>query len=449
MQDPEFEKQVRKKMEELKFSPSESVWFQVEKQIQADRRRRAPLLWIFFFGSLVLLGGLLFLLNSRSISGNRYAVGSDRKLESTDQKPSKLSLIGSDSIRNNSPVPTEISLQSSPSSKSEAAARKGVKSLGSVPDKNKIRKNLHADSDLPQNDLANSGKTPDAIAENEIQYEKKPGKSKEQIGMPIPLTPGTTQALPKDKSLPEDSGKKSSADSIKSVARNSSATVLRSKHPWIIGFNFIPGISGLSAYSMEHPNNNAPAYSPSGMYPPSSSLPGSYSDSKPGFSLSAGIWVQKNLSQNVYLSFGLNYHYYSRISSLIMTDTINSSPTDKLSHTDQFHFLQLPIGLGFRFSRNSNFPLFGEVGFSLSQMLNTNAGQFTNTSGAYSSNRDLFRHFQVDLTAAILYAMPSRSHSIFIGPAIQYGPQNMFANGVNQTQHLWFAGLRFNYSLKK
>src|SRR5580698_3018810 len=56
MHDPEFEKQVQKKMEELQFNPSGEVWTKVEQEIKKEKRRR-PLLWIFLLGGLLLSAG--------------------------------------------------------------------------------------------------------------------------------------------------------------------------------------------------------------------------------------------------------------------------------------------------------------------------------------------------------------------------------------------------------
>ena len=64
MHDPEFEKHVQKKLEELEFNPSENVWKKVEEEIKKDKKRRIPLLWIFLLGGL-LLGGTYWIFSAR------------------------------------------------------------------------------------------------------------------------------------------------------------------------------------------------------------------------------------------------------------------------------------------------------------------------------------------------------------------------------------------------
>lgn len=63
MHDPKFEKEVQQKMEELAFSPSEAVWTKVEYEINKEKRRRAPLLWLFsLLGFLLVTAGGAYLI---------------------------------------------------------------------------------------------------------------------------------------------------------------------------------------------------------------------------------------------------------------------------------------------------------------------------------------------------------------------------------------------------
>src|ERR1700754_2433866 len=58
MHDPKFEKEVQQKMKELEFSPSESVWANVEKEInQLHTRRSFPFFWRLALPALLLLAG--------------------------------------------------------------------------------------------------------------------------------------------------------------------------------------------------------------------------------------------------------------------------------------------------------------------------------------------------------------------------------------------------------
>src|SRR5258708_1302349 len=78
MRDPEFEKHIRQRMEELKFSPSETVWNNLEKEIKKDKNRKKPLLWFSFFLVIGLAGSSYFLMNS-----NKNHNSTDTKRQST------------------------------------------------------------------------------------------------------------------------------------------------------------------------------------------------------------------------------------------------------------------------------------------------------------------------------------------------------------------------------
>src|SRR5690349_13815030 len=67
----EFEKQVREKMEELNFVPSDPVWDKIEEQIRTKKDRRRLFLWIPLLA--LLLGGGTWWLNT---TNEKSATGS-------------------------------------------------------------------------------------------------------------------------------------------------------------------------------------------------------------------------------------------------------------------------------------------------------------------------------------------------------------------------------------
>src|ERR1700754_1244676 len=78
MHDPKFEKEVQQKMAELEFSPSESVWRNVERAMNNRRNRWSlPFFWRFALPGLLLLaaGGYYFVHNG-SASSHHHATAS-------------------------------------------------------------------------------------------------------------------------------------------------------------------------------------------------------------------------------------------------------------------------------------------------------------------------------------------------------------------------------------
>ena len=66
MHENNFEKQVREKMDQLGFDPTDSVWERVDKEINKEKKRRMPLFWLFFFSGLALAGGAYYFLGYKN-----------------------------------------------------------------------------------------------------------------------------------------------------------------------------------------------------------------------------------------------------------------------------------------------------------------------------------------------------------------------------------------------
>ena len=63
MQEQNFEKQVRQKMEELSLTPSEPVWKNIDAQVRKKRDRRRLFFWLPLV-AFVIGGGLWFVANN-------------------------------------------------------------------------------------------------------------------------------------------------------------------------------------------------------------------------------------------------------------------------------------------------------------------------------------------------------------------------------------------------
>ena len=77
MQDQNFEKQVKQKMEGLSLTPSEPVWQKVEEQIRKKRDRRRLLFWLPF--TVLCLGGGIWLVTNNIRNINSIAIAKNEK----------------------------------------------------------------------------------------------------------------------------------------------------------------------------------------------------------------------------------------------------------------------------------------------------------------------------------------------------------------------------------
>ncbi|HXB32161.1 MAG TPA: hypothetical protein VNV35_02015, partial [Puia sp.] len=75
MHDPKFEQEVQRRMRDLEFVPSESVWAGIRQGIAPRKRRRAVVLfWWLFPGMLLVAGGIVLYRHSASVGGVAAAV---------------------------------------------------------------------------------------------------------------------------------------------------------------------------------------------------------------------------------------------------------------------------------------------------------------------------------------------------------------------------------------
>src|SRR6188474_2601985 len=80
MQEQNFEKQVRQKMEELSLTPSDPVWKKIEEQVRKKRDRRRLFFWLPVT-VLLLSGGLWFVANN--INTNNSVAKTNKEINKT------------------------------------------------------------------------------------------------------------------------------------------------------------------------------------------------------------------------------------------------------------------------------------------------------------------------------------------------------------------------------
>ncbi len=74
MHDPKFEQEVQRKMQELEFVPSESVWAGIRQGIAPRERRRAVAIFWWLFPGMLLLAGAVVMYRHSAFPGVITAV---------------------------------------------------------------------------------------------------------------------------------------------------------------------------------------------------------------------------------------------------------------------------------------------------------------------------------------------------------------------------------------
>jgi len=494
MHDPEFEKQVRQRMEELKFSPSESVWSNLEKEITKDKSRKKPLLWFAFFLVTALAGSFYFLLTPGYNYDNTHNNSNTGKKQSTEislQKEKLQSAAGNDhpvsmNEKKTNQVKTNTSLSAKPGEISNSLSVKNKKDTKAVIEKNirtgnqikQEKETLEQENVLAKNMLAKNKKgsikniapvdqnnpiddllQKDMVADIESIAQKKHDYINDTVRT-RDADAGSTIVAGKPAGLIQKSLNSDTASAGTAKVENKKS---KNKEPWKIGFTGGAGISSVyeSLFKTGAIADPVP-YSTSISTPGISFTPSSI---KAGLSFSAGFFVEKAISKKLFFSAGLTYHYYStqiqtgdKVDSFITLNTSNAQFSTRgyyrqgetQSYTNHYHLLELPVAVAYRFNRNKNFPLFWEAGVSLAELIGSDAVHFDRQSGAYFKDNKLLNKTQFNIMTALMIGFHPGGHLYFqAGPQVQYGITNLLSASVGGKQHLFFGGIKIVFIPQK
>ena len=467
MQDREFEKQVRQKMEELKFSPSTAVWTGVEKEITKDKKRRRPILVFFLLGALLLSGSLYLLYpgitNKRNLAKTEKT-NSKIKEEKLNPSTKDGNATESDQQKNKKSAATEPFSAKHSDVKKEKPVYPAEKNAdhGNLFIKQKTNKKgvQYFVGSTQKNNLVN-----DKSAENEtVQVE--PEATKKEITSRIARLHHEKSDFPIPDILNEKIRENNFAYIKTGAAKQQNSKKFK---PWTIGFSAGAGFSNIYQGFFETAkvgNNASPSYGTtnpgaSGGYQGPSSIGG-------GFSYSAGMLFQKAIGRRSSLSLGLNYHYYStsiqtgaKIDSTITlyNNTYPLTPStyrgyyvvgETNTHTNRYHFIELPVNLLFQINQSKKMPIFWEAGILLSYMVASDELHFNDISGVYYNDKSSFNKMQLNAATGLMVGWHFQHGPLFqAGPQFQYRITGLLPNSSGSQQHLFFGGLKVDILLPK
>ena len=474
MQDPEFEKQVQKKMEELNFSPSDSVWKTVEKEIKMDRKRNRGFFLLFLCLGFVL-SGLVYVLISLEKYENRKSAGyPNQKPQSStafERDPSAKQRIQSGKLVT-SPVARDIG-KLDPETEKIRQNSPVSQPVHKIETASKIAKNKNSEkfgrASIPKKDRAVG------IASNSYTFnnDKKMNKSAEPWtavdGNRKTQTDTANILVEKISVLPV---KNQGLDSIKSAekmtesAKNTDKS--KKKSAWHLGFTAAPGLSTIEhglfqTGSVADPTAVA-VFAPGG----GGGIRSAPSSFKPGISISAGLFLKRSINKKISLSIGLSYHYYStkiqtgtKVDSILIINPLNTSSAGSValntyyrsgsaeSFTNHYHFIELPVLLQLQLNHSRKIPLYWEAGLSLSQFINSDGLHYNWASGVYYKENSLFNKTQFSVSSSLLVGFNCH-HALFqLGPQLQYHFTDLLKNNQGNKEQLIFGGVKFIFTPQK
>ena len=463
----EFEKNVRKEMDDFKFRPSETVWPKIEERIREKNRKRR----ILFFVLFSLIGLILAGYGIYDFSGGRTKSEAQFKFPegnqpNTDAKSgnSKNTEPDKETITNKQTIPAENSEQIKHvvTGKQEHAdqSNKPNKQMTSVSKENSISRNQTTVA------INSSTEKPD--------HSKKDNKTLEITQVPpINQQPEITNSNQKGIAKPE--GKNLTRDSTMSNLEESKDTrpvdvltkkktdKVSNKISW--GINISAGSSVItedafsfkSSYATADRQYSAPGSNIGGTPSTGAGGPGgpttnySQSQNKPAFAFKVGINVRKKISKRSSLSVGLGY---SQLADKIEIGTNQASGQASMAlfyysgapqqtHTDHFHFIELPLSYNWRVTNNADRFLSLNAGVSPSYLLATNALVYDTTMGGiYYDNKDVVTKAHFNFTSGVSYQFKNKKNLEFsIGPQFSFDVTKVFKSDLDKRKYFLYTGI--------
>jgi hypothetical protein len=472
----EFEKQVQQKMEELNLVPSDPVWQKVEMQISKKKDRRRLLFWIPVL-ALLLGGGLWWAVNENSKSAvQRQAFDPNEQKTSAAENKTIRNAPKTNGTENDIPA-TDIKSKQIERPTLNQQIRK------SVSKKIKTIKPISLASENPVPIKGNSNQRVVMNNEKRDLIFKKENKEKENketepvdssfaIHQNIKLTQLDTTTAPigfgeekNDMSLRDtallnkDSVKADTSFHIKQPAKKPANT------KWKYSIVANTGASGVSRINFFNGQKSFDVVQLGGS---TSSYPGPIltgpSPVQKSLSFSIGGLAQKQLSQRLLFTAGIQYNYYSnriRVGNRIQRDTVlansfsvsqyyvNRSAFGAASALQPYHnhynFISVPFAIDWQLLKK--IPLNLHTGFSVQRLIQTNALVFEYGSQVYFHNKDAFNKTQLFTEWGLSYTIPLKKNPLQIGPQWQYAFNRLEKNNANR--HLFSYGLKVQLQLKK
>ncbi len=450
MQESEFEKQVQQKMEELKFSPSESVWPNIEKEIKKEKKRRMPLLWFFLLLGLAVSGYYFFKTRESSAGAHiQTPAANTNNSKKSEQPTANTEKTGAG---HSAPVSGRENNHNGqlPQSNALLALNRNTQKKAKSKNTDRFISDNKSEDKSAEEPAANAHESHTGNSEETAAKDNEPpakAGSADSTAAPAPIVKKADSAIA---AKPETKKDSTQARQKKTKKRN----------PWKIGFTGAGGIAAVqqSLFNSAHvPSpyfDNVQALGYAQVHYPS--------DIKPGFSFAAGAFASKKLSNRLSLSVGLNYHYYSTglrtgnkvlsaasasyLSAYSLSPTAanayyNNGTTNK--YTGHYHLLELPVALQYQLNRSKKWPLFWEAGVAVSELLGTDALYFNYSTGVYYKNDKSFNKTQFSGSTALMAGFVHGRTLFTLGPQLQYGFTNLINDKTIGKEHLFFGGIKF------
>ena len=462
----EFEKNVRKEMDEFKVQPSGEVWSKIEDRIREKKRKRRIIFFVLVSSIALMLGGY----EMYNFSGNNTRSEAQRKLSGGNgpNDENKTNNSRNEEL-NNETVTIKPNI---PAENTEHVKKALI--VGKQKQANQSNKEDKPITSISKRNPDSQDQTTINKAEKE-NYIKSDTTDQETTGISSfnqqPVITDTNQkeiAKAGDKNLAPDD---STGSTLKESKDTRSVQAMNKKKgdkipgQIVWGINFSAGTSVITEDAFSFKSSNATADK---QYTSPGSVTGGpltggggpvtyYSypqlQSKPAFAFKAGINARKNISKRSSLSAGLGYSYLAdkikvgaaqggaQSQSAFSRSYYTGAPQQ--TYTDHFHFIELPLSYNWRVTNNTDHFLSLNAGVSPSYLLATNALLYDTTAGGtYYHDKDLVRKTQINFITGISYQFKNKKSLEFsIGPQVSFDVSKVFKSDLDKRKYFLYTGI--------
>ncbi|MFN4314956.1 MAG: hypothetical protein ACK4E0_11715 [Chitinophagaceae bacterium] len=490
MQKNKFEKQIREQLEELHFRPSAPVWENVADNIRRRRRRRV--LAYFISGFLLLGGGItaasVFMsekaeTTAQTVQINKERVSKDNKSTSaiemgdpapgveegsasaaTTANPAKK--INHDGTASSAGTTREGNKEISSASKAiKKSERAGTTQGAPVNERYKTKKAKQAKSSIaPANNYIENKLVAADNTSTELLNDKRT-ETLPAIGLQNSIASSsydfyTAGSLPVNDMVGPD-------DLPGPVAHRQpeSGKWNRKGWEWAIeagaGLGYrreqaIPGISPAKSSRVDLMIGSA-VTGPVGGFAIIRNFP-SASDEGIGFSI--GVNGRHEVTPALRVTGGLRYSYQSEQiqvgrkydSALVFNNYLARSVLANSAYvgsprgqfTNQYHFLQVPLGIELKLNKGVKTPISWELGVAPGLLIGSNALVYDSSyNGIYYKDKAQYNRFQLAATMGFSIELAGKKGMRFVlGPELRTNLTALAENGYDDRQYLFYGGLR-------
>lgn len=481
-----FEKQIHQKLDELEIPPSESVWLGVKDRIKYKKDRKWPVIILIFLILIIPVGYYLF------------SPTTERLVTST--QPPKTSTAESNSNVNNTTGKNEETARSHPDQVSDytSDSKQGDKEKIDIP----IRSSSSIDgksSDVPNSSNNNRERKVASIKSKDYSINAANGRDQFKEKLVVTPKPDSEENFQGKDVTREGYGEPdelnaeiesqtylheipdikidqalllnySSINQIKQLTLSDKAIteILKAR---VVVENHIKKKLSVGIYAaggITHAGSRFLGLGPA----PGADLQTSYNNSSPGggsataspskvrnaFGYAAGMFLEKEISKNSSISFGINFkelntsNFVGRKNDSIPGSISFDSRTSGVSqqYRNSFRFIEFPLQFHTQLAKANKITLLWNGGITVSQLLGSNALQFNPFPGFYYDDNSVFNKTQFGINTALSASViRNKNLAILTGLFINYHLSKIANEGLYARRHFVFAGLQTRILFEK